>query len=590
MSPVLDVNRNNLDKASSPYLRQHADNPIHWQEWSSDVLNIAAKEGKKLFVSIGYSTCHWCHVMANESFSDPEIARVLNENFISIKVDREQRPDIDHYFMMFLTSSAGGGGWPLNVFLAPDAKPIFALTYIPPVRRYGMPSMMEVLKAVQQYGEGGSSFSLSDIEDLAVGQTDLESIIENIIATRDEKNGGFGINNKFPPSSTLLFLLSYYERYGAAAVKETIEQTLTAIITRGLHDHLQGGFFRYCVDAAWTIPHFEKMLYDQAMLLWTFSWGIRTLKNKEYRGVIYRIVKCLEESFLENGLYISAHDADTLHKEGGTYIWSLPELKTCLSDDEFSYMLKNYHISPRGNFEGANHLVRKIMGGGGDVEEKLLNIRRGRPQPSPDRKIITSWNALTGVGFAEAYRAVGDVSLLQKSENIFQNLLDRHYINGRLAHSSFDGILQSEEFLQDAAALLLLATFLFEDKRLDGGILLTLRDKVKSFFDTEWFESNNPDFIRVSAGKFDHPSPSSASLATLSLLRTAILLNEPFEAADYQRYSGNEFYNLSVFISQGHWHLRHSSEILGWRDLSLNSIQINGGDNMDCFEGVCRKI
>jgi uncharacterized protein len=586
MSNLIDISRNNLEKALSPYLRQHADNPIHWQEWSKEILNIAKQYQKKIFVSIGYSTCHWCHVMAKEAFSNQEIAHYLNEHFISIKVDREQRPDIDQYFMSFIQSTTGRGGWPLNVFLSPKADPIIAFTYMPVESRYGMPAMIDLLQSIQKTGKG-IPFTYT-YDSTKAKETSLESLIQAILLSYDDTYGGFGSGNKFPSASTLLFLISYYERYMDDAVKKIIEHTLFKMMTRGMYDHLQGGFFRYCVDRKWTIPHFEKMLYDQAMLLWTYSWGYRVFKQEAFRTTIMGIIKCLNESFLEDGLYVSAHDADTNHVEGATYLWSYDELHDVLTPPELSYLINYYEISKIGNFEGKNHLIRKSVGDYGTVEEKLLKLRKKRLQPFIDRKIITSWNALTGIAFVMAWRALGERSLVNQAEIILKKLVQNHVVENVVAHSSYDGVLQRQEFLEDVSSLLLLATYIYEEKRSNKRVLLWLRKKVNEFYDGGWFESAAHDFCQVRALDFDHPFPSSVSLVTMALLRCSILLKEEYQGVPYHRYSGNEFYNLCAFISNGHWHCLHNPSIFSWNDVPLNSIQIKDTSYSDCFEGTCR--
>lgn len=579
------ISKNNLDKSISPYLRQHADNPIHWQEWSSEILDIAKQEKKKMFVSIGYSTCHWCHVMAKEAFSNQKIAQFLNQHFISIKVDKEQRPDIDQYFMAFLQSTTGSGGWPLNVFLSPDAQPLFACTYIPVQPRYGMPGMLDLLKSIVKVKKG-ISFSLNyDSEDSK--ESSLESLIHSIVSSYDDVYGGFGLGNKFPSPSTLLFLLSYYERYRHEKIKNVIEHTLFMMMNHGLHDHLQGGFFRYCVDRKWIIPHFEKMLYDQAMLLWTYSFAYMVLKHKEYRSVIMGIVDCLEETFLENGLYSAAHDADTEHIEGATYLWSFEELEDLLNSEELSYLMKHYEISEKGNFEGSNHLIRKVSGKRGLVEEKLLHIRKKRIQPFKDQKIITSWNALTGIGYVMAWRATGEISFLNRAENILINLIQKHLVDDILVHSSYDGQLHHQEYLEDSSVLLLLATFMYEENRSEGKVLTLLKEKINHFHDGTWFDSNAADFFKVPANGFDHPIPSSLSLVNMALLRCSILLKEDYHQLKYLHHSGNEFYNLCAFITQGHWHIIHNADLLSWNEVSANTIQVEDSTYSDCFEGSC---
>lgn len=609
-----DFKRNNLDKSLSPYLRQHSDNPIWWQEWTPESLAEASKTGKKILVSIGYSTCHWCHVMASEAFSDKEIADYLNENYISIKVDREQRPDIDQYFMAFLIRTSANGGWPLNAFLSSDAQPIAAFTYIPVQRRYGMPAMIEILRAVKQRGQGIEFSPAESRPDFR--NHSFDQIISDIIAGSDTQSGGFGDGHKFPQCSTLLFLLSHYERYRQKKTGDVIKTTLKAMMTRGLHDHLQGGFFRYCVDEQWTIPHFEKMLYDQAMLLWTYSWAYSVFKINDYLDVIDGILQCLDETFLEDGLFISAHDADTHHQEGETYLWSWDELETVLTAIELQELQQRYFMSREGNFEGKIHLVGRNYFKRSGLEEKLLSLRRQKPQPFADRKIITSWNALAGVGLIMAYRATGKDTLLDKATTVFTRLINHHLVNDKLAHSSLNGTLQEQEFLEDAASLLLLATYIEEERAAineqpegSGAVktvlnnatkepgppsglyvknIESLKGKVECFRDSDsWIQSNNPDFMKVSADEFDHPAPASSSLAEMALLRCRLLSGEEDSIKKMNPQNGREFFNIASFIADGHWHMIHTPHKIDWNEISINSIQIRAEIYSDCFEGKC---
>jgi len=586
MNDEVNLNRNNLDRSISPYLRQHADNPVHWQEWSEDVLSIAREQRKKILVSIGYSTCHWCHVMASEAFSDTEIARYLNENFIAIKVDREQRPDIDHYFMLFITSTTGNGGWPLNIFLTPEAEPLIAFTYIPVQPKYGLPSMMDILVTVMGM-EKGTGFKPPDITPYKREET-VEELVNYLLAAHDNSYGGFGPGPKFPPSSAMLLLLSYYERYRDKPVRQAITKTLDAITGGGLHDHLQGGFFRYCVDREWTIPHFEKMLYDQAMLLWVYSWAYMVLKEEKYAGTVRSILKCLDETFLIDGLYLSAHDADTLHVEGATYTWKYSELMTLLEPDEMNYMKENYFIAGDGNFNGKNHLVRRRHDVRGRIEDILLDARKQRPQPFADRKIITSWNAFTGIGLVMAWRALGDSDLLEKAESLLDRLIEKHMQGNVLSHSSLDGVLQNNEFLEDAASVLLFATYIHEEINNREETVRFLADHLNGFYDCEWFESCNRDFRKVPAPELDHPFPSSSSTVTMALTRKSILMNEEYNLNGKGKGTGHEFHDLAIFMAAGHWHIIHTPRRINWQELSLNSIQVYDETFHDCFEGVCR--
>lgn len=402
----MDLSRNNLDKSTSPYLLQHKDNPVHWQEWSEELIEYAKEVDKPLFVSVGYATCHWCHVMAAEAFSHKESADYLNEHFIPIKIDREQRPDIDRYLMEFLVATRRSGGWPLNAFLSPEMKPFAAFTYIPIKAKYGMPPFLQIIQQVKRfYDAEKKNLTPYDPSGRMPGDLGEERLIPLIRGNFDEVFKGWGSGNKFPPHNTLLFLQYYYRWKPDTPVDDMITETLDTMMLRGLHDNLQGGFHRYCVDDKWTIPHFEKMLYDQAMLLWNYSLAYDVFGKKEYAQVARGIVKCLKETYLEDGLFVSAHDADTDHVEGETYLWTERELKKLLNKKELKAFLDHYEITKKGNFEGKNHLIRKKTGYGKEIsaiEEKLLEVRRKRVQPFTDRKKVTSWNALAGIGLLMA--------------------------------------------------------------------------------------------------------------------------------------------------------------------------------------------
>ena len=402
-----------MDKASSPYLKQHENNPIFWQEWNKETLEHARKENKMILVSIGYSTCHWCHVMAREAFSDEKVSSYINKNFISIKVDREQRPDIDHYYMNFIQSTRRGGGWPLNVVCTPDAEPLYAFTYYPinPKIEIGLCGILDLLDPIKNSYERNKKIPKFEQITLKPINYAESQIFKELLYQFDNYNGGFGYAQKFSPSSTLLFMLHSYENSKNEEIKKMIEKTLEVMALRGLHDHLQGGFFRYCVDSNWTIPHFEKMLYDQAMLLWIYSNAYKVLKKESYKVIIDKIVNCLKDTFQDDDLYYSAIDADTNHEEGKTYVWDEKEIEKNLYEGEYEKFSSVYALE--NNFEDKIHLIKKKEGFIPEVEKKLLEIRKKREQPFTDRKIITSWNALTGIALIHAFRATRNQEYLE---------------------------------------------------------------------------------------------------------------------------------------------------------------------------------
>ncbi len=596
--------RNNLDQARSPYLRQHRDNPVHWQEWSQEVLEFANREDRPLFVSVGYSTCHWCHVMAREAFSDPEIAVYLNENFVSIKVDREERPDIDQYLMKFLIATTGNGGWPMNAFLSPEGAPFFALTYAPVQPRFNMLGFLEILKRVRGFYDEKKGelrryepdpYETTRGRTLQTGGYDeaVEEIRSDLYHRYDSEWAGFGAQQKFPPHSQLLYLL----HDGAVSeMSESIrlaEQTLDTIYLRGLHDHLQGGFFRYCVDREWTVPHFEKMLYDQALLLWAFSWGYRRIKKKQYLRAVEGIFTALEETFAIEGVYAAGLDADTEHEEGKTYLWGSEELEELLTSKEFELLGSLFESVKSGNFEGKLHLVAMRdpaeEEAAGDILDKLLGERRKRPQPERDDKIVTSWNALAGVGLLEAWRATGERRYVERAQQLYDGLVERNRQDGVLSHSSLSGRgAQGQGFLEDYAATLLLETYLYEDQLLSEDTLKRTAEELLRFKDGEnWNASKAEDFIQMPSDVFDSPVPAPASLAEMALLRYRMLLDEEYEELPLAGAFQSDFYNLAARFSASEIYLVKAPHPLPWDSLPFPSLLGKAERENYCFRGVC---
>jgi uncharacterized protein YyaL (SSP411 family) len=581
--------KNNLDRSSSPYLRQHAGNPIWWQEWSNETLAYAAAEKKPLLVSVGYATCHWCHVMAAEAFSDPETAGYLNDHFVSIKIDREQRPDIDQYMMNFIQAQTGSGGWPLNVFLTHDMKPVHSLTYAPMLTSGNRYSFLHIAKAVIEFMEqrGGNIMSFSPSEQEAP-PVEEGRLILSLGEFFDSENGGFGAGQKFPPHSTLLFMLFQLSVKHDESVSGMVTATLDAMMMRGLNDHLQGGIFRYCVDREWTIPHFEKMLYDQAMALWTYSLAYRVTGSGHYRTMAEKTVKSLNETFLHEGMYVSAFNADTDHEEGATYLWGEDELAVLLTPEEFERFREVYDISSNGNFEGLNHLIRKNHDRIDDIEEKLLAVRLKRSQPSRDDKILTGLNALTAVAMTQAGRHLGRPDLEAGAVTLLWRLLETFWDGSSLAHSCYDGVLQRQSFLSDAAAMLLAVTMLYESDPSWSEMMNTMADYVISFReDGKWIESDADDFMKIYASWFDHPVPSAVSLAETALTRVALLTGGDVTPALYRRPYQSDFYNINVLLTEDLFYLYTTREPLPWDSIPANSLQKRGEPESVCHNKTC---
>ena len=588
----INLQRNNLDRSNSPYLRQHRDNPVCWQEWERGVLQEALSQNRMLFVSVGYSTCHWCHVMAAEAFSDPATAEFLNHNFVCIKVDRETRPDIDQYLMHFIQARSGGGGWPLNVFLSPDQRPVFALTYAPAVPARGMRPLREIAAKVLEYfnahGAGIEPFHFAAEPPVAAGSDNLP---EEILAAHDPLYGGFGAGQKFPPHSTLLYMLYRLSGEEHPGLKAACRLTLDAMRRGGLHDHLQGGVFRYCVDRQWTIPHFEKMLYDQAMALWTYALAFRVLADETCKEMTLGLVRCLEETFETDGLFATAWDADTAHREGSTYVWQRAGIRAILSEEEFAAFAASYNLPEAGNFEGAIHLTRRDDRSLKGIEDKLLAQRRRRPQPGRDGKILCGVNALAACALVQAGRFLDRPDLQEKGAGVVKKLLDVFWDGKQLAHSLANGALQKQSFLSDAAALLLAVTMLRETDGAWANTIDVLVRYSEGFREGDrWIEANNPDFKPVAASRFDHPIPSGVSLVVMGLARAALLNGRAAEPLDYLRPLQSDFYNIAVMIGQGLFHQVHSKTPIAWERLPAHSLQMRGEPESDCYRGECRTL
>ncbi len=615
--PVIDFSRNNLDQAASAYLRSHADNPVHWQQWSQTTLQHARDNDLILLVSVGYSTCHWCHVMAADSFSDAGCADYLNRYFMPIKVDREERPDIDQYMMNFLVATTGAGGWPLNVFLSPDLKPFFAMTYAAPQSKFGRPGFLDILQRVKAfYDEKKSVLQHVPLERPVTkpdGHADDQAIelIDSAIRGRaDDRNGGLQGDQKFPPHCSLLYSL-YRIADGSlsgASLEPFVRSTLDAVMQRGLHDHLQGGFFRYCVDRQWTIPHFEKMLYDQAMLLWNYSLAARVLQNTAYATVAHGIITCLQQTFLHDGLLCAAHDADTDHHEGVTYLWSRDEISALLTADEFRVLEEHFELPSEGNFEGKIHLLRRAADSAtaghapsGKQQRlaaacrRLLAARRERPQPFTDQKKLTSWNALAGIALLNASRMLVDkpgAGAARRMAFSVRDALLQHHIcaDGRVLHGSVAGQVLAGHFLEDHAALLLFLSYCYEEQRRDKEAIERLVQGLDSFSEESgWISADEADFFKVPADSFDSPAPSAYALAEFARARAAMVLGHQYPQVDFGAPLSGDFLSLAALHTRGYVYTLQAPQPIEWRAVPPHTVQTAGDIENYCIHGVCRQ-
>ena len=547
---------NRLINQSSPYLLQHAHNPVDWWPWGNEALQKATAENKPILVSIGYSACHWCHVMERESFENEEVASVMNQHFVCIKIDREERPDVDAIYMDALHAMGGRGGWPLNVFLMPNAKPFYGLTYLPPQ------SWVELLENIKNAFENhheqleqsanGFAENMQVLDSLKYGlhanestftTENLETIFEQIKPHFDTQKGGLDRAPKFVMPSIYKFLMRYYAVSKNPEALQQIELSLDRIALGGIYDHVSGGWARYSVDDEWFIPHFEKMLYDNGQLLSMFSEGYLLTKNELYKRRVFETIDWLEREMTspEGGFY-SALDADSEGVEGKYYIWTENELKTILGQD-FDWFSKLYSIRKSGNWEhGMNHLhltKTPIFDEKYDSAiKKLFEARQSKIRPGLDDKILTSWNGLMLKGLVDAYKAFNDpkfLALALKNAQFIKAKLTTNYY--QLWHSYKNGKATIQGFLEDYAtvidAYLALYEITFDELWLDEATRLVAY-VIPNFYDDEdeFFYFTDQTAEKLIAKKkeiFDNVVPSSNSMMAHNLFKLGTIIeHQPY--------------------------------------------------------------
>ncbi|MEW6180038.1 MAG: thioredoxin domain-containing protein [Chloroflexota bacterium] len=560
---------NRLIHETSPYLLQHAQNPVDWYPWGEEALNKAKSEDKPIFLSIGYAACHWCHVMEEESFKDPLLASFLNKYFVSIKVDREERPDLDNLYMSAVVSMTGQGGWPMSVFLTPTLQPFYGGTYFPPVPRYGMPSFIEVLQGIQRVWqtERESIHSISEkitqylqetnqwqaVNSPQIENTWLDQATQSLIQYYDRQNGGWGRAPKFPQPMVIDFLIHRYFRKNPQTF-EIVQHGLDMMQKGGLWDAVGGGFHRYSTDSRWLVPHFEKMLYDNALLAQAYLHAYLITGNLTYRRTCERTLEfILREMTHPQGGFYSSLDADSEGEEGKFYLWSKSEIIAVLQEqplrDIFTF---TYPLPEEGNYEGK--IILQSRASPVDIAqelnisadeylsllekayEKLLIYRSTRPRPNTDDKIIVSWNALALRAFAEAGYFLKRADFLQAARNNAAFLLDNMLINDTLYRTWRNGNCRTPAFLEDYAGLAVAMLVLYQ---FDGNprwftaagklieyMLAEFRDPKGGFYDTPRTSSNLPVLPKYPQ---DNPIPSGNALAAHALiLFSAFEENSPY--------------------------------------------------------------
>jgi len=559
---------NRLIDEKSPYLQQHAYNPVEWYPWGEEAFERARREDKPIFLSIGYSTCHWCHVMERESFEDEETARMMNEMFVSIKVDREERPDVDGVYMTAVQSLTGSGGWPLSAWLTPELKPFYAGTYFPPRPAYGRPSFRNVLTALHDAWVGQRDKverSAAAILDAIVEQSvvagggeaanlreTIDRCYEQLERSYDPRYGGFGSAPKFPRPVTLEFLLRYYREYGTERALDMVSHTMRRMASGGMYDQLGGGFARYSVDAFWRVPHFEKMLYDQGQILSVCADLVRLTNDRELMRLVRQTVDYLVRDLTApNGLFYSAEDADSEGEEGTFYVWRLDELRRALDDAEFRAVERYYEISEEGNFEhGKNvlHIGADIETVANEIGEspertaallesarvKLFVLRSNRPRPHRDEKILTSWNALMISGLARVSAALDEPEFARIAIRAADTLVSTMNVDGVLMHRLKDGEVKFDGYLEDyaflAAALIDLYETTFEIRYLKEADRLVRRANDR-FWDEDgggYFMTtgDDPTVLIRSKGDYDGAEPAGNSVMALNLLRLGRIFDD----------------------------------------------------------------
>jgi uncharacterized protein YyaL (SSP411 family) len=556
---------NRLINESSPYLQHHAHNPVDWYPWGEEALAKAKAEDKPIHLSIGYSSCHWCSVLARESFEDPETARIMNENFVNIKVDREERPDLDAIYMQAVQAMTGHGGWPMTTFLTPEGEPFYGGTYFPPEPRYGMPSFRQVLSGVsslwnndrEHVQENANTLRshLSGASEIPGGSAALQpEILDQAFAALrrnyDAKNGGFGGAPKFPQPQTLEFLLRYHVGKGNPDALRMVEHTLQKMARGGIYDQLAGGFHRYSVDDHWLVPHFEKMLYDNAQLARAYLHAYQITGKPFYRRIVEETLDYVVREMLDpEGGFYSTQDADSEGVEGKFFVWTADETRAILGEDASLFMAL-FDVRKGGNWEGHTILnqprepaeVARVLGvtperleqAAARGRRRLFEEREKRVHPNRDDKVLVSWNGLMLRAFASAGRVLDRPDYLEVARRNAEFVVGRMLVDGRLRHVYKDGQVKVDGFLEDYA---LYAEALIElyEATFDPRWISTAREWAEIMLGHFWddsaggfFQTSDEHEALITRPKdlFDEAVPSGNGVAANLLLRLAAYLGE----------------------------------------------------------------
>jgi uncharacterized protein len=569
-TPLTGSHANRLVHESSPYLQQHANNPVDWYPWADEALARAREEDRPILLSVGYSACHWCHVMERESFENPQIASLMNARFVNVKVDREERPDIDEIYMTAVQAMTGQGGWPMTVFLTPDLRPFYGGTYFPPEDRHGHPGFPRVLQAVAEHynsqrerveeqaeklrsfiEQNADPLTRGDDLDGARGHDILQKAVHGLVSQHDERFGGFSTDGpKFPNAAGLSLLLRHWHASGDGAALAAATHTLESMARGGIYDHLGGGFHRYSVDERWLVPHFEKMLYDNALLVPVYVDAWQATSTPLFARVVRETLDyVLREMTSDCGGYCAAQDADTESEEGKYFVWTPEQVEDVLDDEEAARLFcAFYDITPQGNFEGNCILhtdadideqarllgvtAQRMQAAVEDGRRRLFEARTWRVTPDRDDKVLVAWNGMMISAMARGYQAFGEASWLNSAQVAAQFVLDHLIVEGSLRHSWKDGRASVGAFQDDYAAFIGGLVDLYEASFEPSWLVaaVTLADgMIERFWDADgeggfyFADAGQADLLVRTKNPFDGATPSGNSMAALVLLRLGAL-------------------------------------------------------------------
>ncbi|MCB0403346.1 MAG: thioredoxin domain-containing protein [Bdellovibrionales bacterium] len=627
MAKPSKTHKNWLIHETSPYLLQHANNPVNWYPWGDEAKAKAKRENKPIFLSVGYSACHWCHVMEKESFEDEATADILNAHFVNIKVDREERPDVDAVYMSAVQAMTRHGGWPMSVFLTPELKPFYGGTYFPPNDRGGLPSFRKVLLGVASAWKNRKQEVLTSAEEftkalksltegqLGAGEEPTGNLVkeafENLRVHYDDVHGGFGRAPKFFHTMDLRLCLRAYKVFKIERALKMVTDTLDKISVAGIYDHLGGGFHRYSTDAAWFVPHFEKMLYDNALLVVLFLEAFQVTKETRYARIVHEILEYIKREMTgPEGEFFSTQDADSDGVEGKFYTWKKSEVIAALGTQDGERFCELYHVVEGGTWESTNILYPGDVGAllekwDWDIttlerkrsawREQLLLLRERRPKPLRDEKVLVSWNALMITAFSKAYLVLGDEAYLEAARSSARFLREKLWneTEGTLLHSYKDGQARFAAYLDDHAYLMEALVALYEcdfdmewvrwAERLGERVLCDFWDPATSSF---YFTGKNHETLVARTRDYqDSATPAASAVLTTALLQLGRLLSRP----DFEEKARG---SLTVFEPLMREHPMAAGQWLIALDLASHGVidaVVTDGEDRETLLGILRE-